>query len=380
VESFARSKIQPLAGKIDAENRFPNYLWRELGTAGYLGITAPRDYGGSELKFSDHCIAVEEISRQSGSIGLSYAVHSHLVVNQLVRKGSEVQRKRFLPKLISGESVGCIAISEVCAGSDVVSMKTVATRRSPSSFILNGSKMWITNGPDADIMIVYAKTDPGAGARGISAFIVDAKNSSGSIIRGPHLDKMGMRGSNTCELTFKDVEVPAENLIGEVNKGVYVLMAGLDLERLIMASAPVGMMKACLNDVVLPYVHQREQFGQRIGEFQLMQAKIADMYTRLRCSESFLRNLSRAADDTSTVIDKKDAASLIHVCSQNAIWVAMESIQALGGLGYTRDVPVERILRDAKMYEIGGGTTEIRKMLIGRDFNEQFLGKKKASK
>ena len=365
--------VAPLAEKTDRENAFPNELWREMGKMGYLGITAEEKYGGLGLKYTEHCIVMEEISRASGSIGLSYGAHSNLAVNQLTRNGSESQKRKYLPKLISGEHVGALAMSEPGSGSDVVSMKLKAEKKAnSSSYVLNGNKMWITNGPDADTLIVYAKTDMSAGPKGITAFIVEKGMPGFSTAQ--KLDKLGMRGSNTCELVFQNVEVPAENVLGEVNRGVYVLMSGLDFERLVLSAGPVGIMRSCL-DVVLPYVHTREQFGQKIGEFQLIQAKMADMYTSMRASQALMYSIADEADQGRC--DRKDCAAVILHNAEAATRVALDAIQCLGGVGYTSDYPVGRMLRDAKLYEIGAGTSEIRRMLIGREFNQQFLNKKK---
>lgn len=338
---------------------------------GFLGVTAPEEYGGLGLGYTDHCIIMEEISRCSASIGLSYSVQSNLCINQIVRNANEAQKKKYLPSLISGDKVGALAMSEPGSGSDVVSMKLRAEKRG-NKYILNGNKMWITNGPDADTLVVYAKTEPAKGPHGITAFIIEKTFPGFSTSQ--KLDKLGMRGSNTCELVFQDCEVPEENVLGEVNKGVYVLMSGLDYERLVLSSGPVGIMKACL-DVTLPYVHEREQFGQKIGEFQLIQGKIADMYARYRACQSFLYSAADECDRGNT--SRKDCAAVILYCAENATQVALDAIQCLGGNGYINDYPTGRLLRDAKLYEIGAGTSEIRRMLIGREFNQEFLGKKK---
>jgi isovaleryl-CoA dehydrogenase len=360
-----------LAEKTDKENSFPNHLWKEMGKMGYLGVTAPEEYGGLGLKYTEHCIVMEEISRQSASIALSYGAHSNLCVNQITRNGNEAQKKKYLPKLISGEHIGALAMSEPGSGSDVVSMKLRAEKRG-AKYILNGNKMWITNGPDADTLVVYAKTDISAGPKGITAFLVEKGMPGFSTAQ--KLDKLGMRGSNTCELVFQNCEVPEENVLGQEGRGVYVLMSGLDYERLVLSAGPVGIMQGCL-DVVLPYVHTREQFGQKIGEFQLLQAKMADMYATFRASQSFMYSV--AADADAGNCDRKDCAAVILYCAEAATKVALDSIQCLGGVGYTTDYPVGRMLRDAKLYEIGAGTSEIRRMLIGREFNNMFLGKKK---
>jgi isovaleryl-CoA dehydrogenase len=371
VQEWAKEVVGPLAEKTDKENAFPNELWREMGKMGFLGVTAEEKYGGLGLKYTEHCIIMEEISRQSGSIALSYGAHSNLCVNQITRNGTEAQKAKYLPKLITGEHVGALAMSEPGSGSDVVSMKLKAEKRG-SKYILNGNKMWITNGPDADTLVVYAKTDMAAGPKGITAFLIEKGMPGFSTAQ--KLDKLGMRGSNTCELVFQNVEVPAENVLGQEGRGVYVLMSGLDFERLVLSAGPVGLMQGCL-DVVLPYVHTREQFGQKIGEFQLIQAKMADMYTTFRASQSFMYSV--AADADAGKCDRKDCASVILYCAEAATKVALDAIQCLGGVGYTTDYPVGRILRDAKLYEIGAGTSEIRRMLIGREFNNQFIGKKK---
>lgn len=342
-----------------------------MGSMGFLGVTAPEEYGGLGLKYSEHCIIMEEISRCSASIGLSYSVQSNLCINQIVRNANEKQKKKYLPSLIAGEKVGALAMSEPGSGSDVVSMKLRAEKKG-DKYILNGNKMWITNGPDADTLVVYAKTDMSKGPHGITAFIIE-KDFPG-FSTSQKLDKLGMRGSNTCELVFRDCEVPEENVLGEVNKGVYVLMSGLDYERLVLSAGPVGIMRACL-DVALPYVHEREQFGKKIGEFQLIQAKIADMYARYRACQSFVYSVAEECDKGNT--SRKDCAAVILYCAENATQVALDAIQCLGGNGYINDYPTGRLLRDAKLYEIGAGTSEIRRMLIGREFNQEYLGKKK---
>ena len=365
VRRFAESRIAPLAADTDRNNAFPMHLWRELGDLGVLGITASEDYGGAGMGYLAHCVAMEEISRASASIGLSYGAHSNLCVNQIKRNGSLEQRAKYLPKLISGEHVGALAMSEPGAGSDVVSMKLTAEKRG-ESYVLNGNKMWITNGPDADVLVVYAKTDPSAGPRGISAFIVEKGFKGFSTAQ--KLDKLGMRGSNTCELVFEDCEVPAENLLGAEGRGVNVLMSGLDYERVVLAGGPLGIMAACL-DVVMPYVHERKQFDQPIGEFQLMQGKLADMYVLFNASRAYVYAVAAACDRGETT--RKDAAGCILYAAENATQMALQAIQALGGNGYINDYPTGRLLRDAKLYEIGAGTSEIRRMLIGRELFQE---------
>ncbi len=365
VRRFAESRIAPLAAETDRNNAFPMHLWRELGDLGVLGITAPEDYGGAGMGYLAHCVAMEEISRASASIGLSYGAHSNLCVNQIKRNGSLEQRAKYLPKLISGEHIGALAMSEPGAGSDVVSMKLTAEKRG-ENYVLNGNKMWITNGPDADVLVVYAKTDPAAGPRGISAFIVEKGFKGFSTAQ--KLDKLGMRGSNTCELVFEDCEVPAENLLGEIGKGVNVLMSGLDYERVVLAGGPLGIMAACL-DAVMPYVHERKQFDQPIGEFQLMQGKLADMYVLFNASRAYVYAVAAACDRGETT--RKDAAGCILYAAENATQMALQAIQALGGNGYINDYPTGRLLRDAKLYEIGAGTSEIRRMLIGRELFQE---------
>ncbi|WP_312467753.1 MULTISPECIES: isovaleryl-CoA dehydrogenase [Brucella] len=365
VRRFAESRIAPLAADTDRNNAFPMHLWRELGDLGVLGITAPEDYGGAGMGYLAHCVAMEEISRASASIGLSYGAHSNLCVNQIKRNGSLEQRAKYLPKLISGEHVGALAMSEPGAGSDVVSMKLTAEKRG-ESYVLNGNKMWITNGPDAEVLVVYAKTDPSAGPRGISAFIVEKGFKGFSTAQ--KLDKLGMRGSNTCELVFEDCEVPAENLLGAEGRGVNVLMSGLDYERVVLAGGPLGIMAACL-DVVMPYVHERKQFDQPIGEFQLMQGKLADMYVQFNASRAYVYAVAAACDRGETT--RKDAAGCILYAAENATQMALQAIQALGGNGYINDYSTGRLLRDAKLYEIGAGTSEIRRMLIGRELFQE---------
>ena len=361
VQRFARDQIAPLADGTDRDNQFPNELWPKLGTLGVLGMTVSEQYGGSDMGYLAHVIAMEEISRASASIGLSYGAHSNLCVNQLYRNGTEAQKARYLPALVSGEDIGALAMSEPNAGSDVVSMKLRADRKG-DRYLLNGSKMWITNGPDANTYIIYAKTDPQGGPRGITAFIVERDRPGFS--RGPKLDKLGMRGSNTCELIFEDVEVPVENILGAEGEGVKVLMSGLDYERVVLAGGPIGIMQACL-DVVVPYVHERKQFDQPIGEFQLIQGKLADMYTELAASRAYLYAVAQACDRGETT--RKDAAGAILYTSERATKMALEAIQILGGNGYINDYPTGRLLRDAKLYEIGAGTQEVRRMLIGRE-------------
>ncbi|WP_032451064.1 isovaleryl-CoA dehydrogenase [Brucella melitensis] len=365
VRRFAESRIAPLAAETDRNNQFPMHLWREFGELGVLGITAPEDYGGAGMGYLAHCIAMEEISRASASIGLSYGAHSNLCVNQITRNGSPEQRAKYLPKLISGEHVGALAMSEPSAGSDVVSMKLAAEKRG-DRYVLNGNKMWITNGPDADVLVVYAKTDLSAGPRGISAFIIEKGFKGFSTAQ--KLDKLGMRGSNTCELVFEDCEVPAENLLGTEGKGVNVLMSGLDYERVVLAGGPLGIMAACL-DVVVPYVHERKQFDQPIGEFQLMQCKLADMYVTFNASRAYVYAMAAACDRGETT--RKDAAGCILYSAENATQMALQAIQSLGGNGYINDYPTGRLLRDAKLYEIGAGTSEIRRMLIGRELFQE---------
>jgi isovaleryl-CoA dehydrogenase len=365
IEAFCEKEIAPRAAEIDKSNEFPMELWKKLGDLGVLGITVEEEYGGAGLGYLEHAIAMEEISRASASVGLSYGAHSNLCVNQIRRNGNAEQKKRYLPKLISGDHVGALAMSEPGAGSDVVSMKLKAEKKG-DRYILNGNKMWITNGPDADVLVVYAKTDPAAGSKGITAFLIEKTFKGFSTAQ--KLDKLGMRGSNTCELVFRDCEVPAENVLGAVGKGVRVLMSGLDYERAVLAAGPLGIMQACM-DVVLPYVHERKQFDQPIGSFQLVQGKLADMYTTLTASKAYVYAVAKACDRGQTT--RKDAAGAILYAAESATKVALDAIQLLGGNGYINDYPTGRLLRDAKLYEIGAGTSEIRRMLIGRELFDE---------
>ena len=361
VANFAADRIAQRAAEIDASNIFPRDLWPQLGELGVLGVTVEEEYGGAGLGYLEHCLAMEEISRASASVGLSYGAHSNLCVNQIRRQGTPEQKGRYLPKLISGEHVGALAMSESGAGSDVVSMRLRAEKRG-DRYILNGTKMWITNGPEADTLVVYAKTDPEAGPRGITAFLVE--KAFAGFTTAQKLDKLGMRGSDTCELVFEDCPVPEENVLGSVGEGVKILMSGLDYERLVLSAGPLGIMQACM-DVVMPYVHEREQFGQAIGEFQLMQGKIADMYTTMNAARSYVYMVALACDRGDTT--RADAAGAILYAAEKATWMALEAVQALGGNGYINEYPTGRLLRDAKLYEIGAGTSEIRRMLIGRE-------------
>lgn len=361
VAQFAAAHIAPLAAEADASNHFPNQLWRQLGEQGLLGMTVEEEYGGSGMGYLAHVVAMEEISRASGGIGLSYGAHSNLCLNQLRKNASEAQKHKYLPKLCSGEHVGALAMSEPGAGSDVVSMKLRADLRG-DHYVLNGNKMWITNGPDADVLIVYAKTDANAGSRGITAFIIEKGMKGFSTAQ--KLDKLGMRSSNTCELVFQDCEVPVENVLGAVGGGVKVLMSGLDYERVVLSGGPLGLMSAAL-DVVLPYVHERKQFGEAIGTFQLIQAKLADMYVGLNACRAYVYAVAKACDQGRTT--RQDAAGAILYSAEKATWAAGEAIQILGGNGYINEYPAGRLWRDAKLYEIGAGTSEIRRMLIGRE-------------
>ena len=365
VMSFASERIAPLAGEIDRDDRFPRDLWPQLGELGLLGITVEEDDGGTGMGYLEHCVAMEEISRASASVGLSYGAHSNLCVNQIRRNGSDDQKRRYLPKLISGAHVGALAMSEPGAGSDVVGMNTRAVKTG-DRYVLNGSKMWITNGPEADLLVVYAKTDPEADSRGITAFLIEKGFPGFSTAQ--KLDKLGMRGSPTCELIFEDCEVPEENVLGALNKGVKVLMSGLDYERVVLAAGPLGIMQACMDQVV-PYLHERKQFGQPIGDFQLMQGKLADMYTTMNAAKAYVYMVAKACDRGETT--RKDAAGAILYAAEKATWMALEAIQAMGGMGYINDTATGRLLRDAKLYEIGAGTSEIRRWLIGRELFEE---------
>jgi isovaleryl-CoA dehydrogenase len=365
VASFASDAIAPRADEIDRSNEFPRDLWPRLGELGLLGITVEEEFGGAGMGYLEHCVAMEEISRASASGGLSYGAHSNLCVNQIRRNGTAEQKQRYLPKLVSGEHVGAMAMSEPGAGSDVVGMKTRAVKKG-DRYVLNGNKMWITNGPDAETLVVYAKTDPKAGPRGITAFLIEKGMKGFSTAQ--KLDKLGMRGSNTCELVFADCEVPVENVLGEVGKGVNVLMSGLDYERLVLAAGPLGIMQSCM-DIAIPYVHERKQFGQSIGTFQMIQGKLADMYTTLNVARSYVYTVARACDRGETT--RKDAAGAILYASERATWMSLEAIQILGGNGYINDYATGRLLRDAKLYEIGAGTSEIRRWLIGRELFEE---------
>jgi len=361
VRAFAQQEIAPRAAQIDASDQFPMDLWRKMGDLGVLGITVPEAYGGADMGYVAHMVAMEEISRASASVGLSYGAHSNLCVNQIKRNGSEAQRQKYLPKLISGEHVGALAMSEPGAGSDVISMKLKAEDKG-GYYLLNGSKFWITNGPDADILVVYAKTEPELGARGVTAFLVEKGMKGFSVAQ--KLDKLGMRGSHTGELVFQDVEVPADNILGTLNGGAKVLMSGLDYERAVLAAGPVGIMQSVMDNIV-PYIHDRKQFGQSIGEFQLMQGKLADMYVTANAARAYVYTVAQAADRGET--SRKDAAGCILYSAEAATQMALQAIQALGGNGYINEYATGRLLRDAKLYEIGAGTSEIRRMLIGRE-------------
>ena len=366
VHAFAQSEIAPRAAEIDRSDRFPMDLWRKMGDIGVLGITVPEEYGGANMGYLAHMLAMEEISRASASVGLSYGAHSNLCVNQIKRNGSEAQKKKYLPKLISGEHVGALAMSEAGAGSDVISMKLKAEDKG-GYYLLNGNKFWITNGPDADTLVVYAKTEPELGARGVTAFLIEKGMKGFSIAQ--KLDKLGMRGSHTGELVFQDVEVPAENVLGALNGGAKVLMSGLDYERAVLAAGPIGIMQAVLDNVI-PYIHDRKQFGQSIGEFQLIQGKVADMYTILQAARAYCYTVGKNLDELGSEHVRqvrKDCASVILYCAEKATWMAGEGIQVFGGNGYINEYPLGRLWRDAKLYEIGAGTSEIRRMLIGRE-------------
>ncbi len=365
VYKFAQNEIAPLAKKVDENNEFPNILWEKFGELGLLGITADEDYGGTGLNYLSHCIVMEEISRASASIGLSYGAFSNLCVNQINRNGNHEQKNKYLPDLCSGKKIGALAMSEPNSGSDVVSMSLHAEKQGNKTYLLNGTKMWITNGPDADVLIIYAKTDPSAGSKGITAFIVE-KNMVGFSV-GKKIDKLGMRGSNTSELIFDNCEVPEDNILGNPGDGASILMSGLDFERVVLAAGPLGIMASAL-DIVIPYTQERKQFGKSIGQFQLIQGKIADMYTTLNACRSYVYAVASACDRGETT--RKDAAGCILYAAEKATSITLDAIQILGGNGYTKDYPVERLLRDAKLYEIGAGTSEIRRMLIGREISE----------
>ena len=365
VYKFAQNEIAPLAKNVDENNEFPNFLWEKFGELGLLGITADEDYGGTGLNYLSHCIVMEEISRASASIGLSYGAFSNLCVNQINRNGNREQKNKYLPELCSGKKIGALAMSEPNSGSDVVSMSLHAEKQGNKTYLLNGTKMWITNGPDADVLIIYAKTDPSAGSKGITAFIVE-KNMVGFSV-GKKIDKLGMRGSNTSELIFDNCEVPEDNILGNPGDGASILMSGLDFERVVLAAGPLGIMASAL-DIVVPYTQERKQFGKSIGQFQLIQGKIADMYTTLNACRSYVYAVASACDRGETT--RKDAAGCILYAAEKATSITLDAIQILGGNGYTKDYPVERLLRDAKLYEIGAGTSEIRRMLIGREISE----------
>ena len=365
VYKFAQNEIAPLAKKVDENNEFPNFLWEKFGELGLLGITADENYGGTGLNYLSHCIVMEEISRASASIGLSYGAFSNLCVNQINRNGNHEQKNKYLPELCSGKKIGALAMSEPNSGSDVVSMSLHAEKQGNKTYLLNGTKMWITNGPDADVLIIYAKTDPSAGSKGITAFIVE-KNMVGFSV-GKKIDKLGMRGSNTSELIFDNCEVPEDNILGNPGDGASILMSGLDFERVVLAAGPLGIMASAL-DIVIPYTQERKQFGKSIGQFQLIQGKIADMYTTLNACRSYVYAVASACDRGETT--RKDAAGCILYAAEKATSITLDAIQILGGNGYTKDYPVERLLRDAKLYEIGAGTSEIRRMLIGREISE----------
>ena len=367
VQSFAADQVAPRAAEIDSSDEFPRDLWPKMGALGLHGLTVEEEYGGSGMGYTEHVVAVEEISRASGSVGLSYGAHSNLCINQIRRNGSENQKRRYLPKLISGEHVGSLALSESNAGSDVVSM-TLRAEKKGDRYVLNGTKFWITNAPEADVLLVYAKTDPEAKQHGITAFIIE-KGFKGFRV-AQKLDKLGMRGSSTGELVFEDCEVPEENVVSDVGAGVRVLMSGLDYERLVLSGGPLGIMQSCM-DVVIPYVHEREQFGEPIGKFQLMQGKLADMYTTMNACKAYAYAVAKACDRQDTT--RKDAAGVLLYTAEKATWMALEAIQSLGGMGYINESPTGRLLRDAKLYEIGAGTSEIRRMLIGRELFQETL-------
>jgi len=365
IYKFAQNEIAPLAKNVDENNEFPNFLWEKFGELGLLGITADENYGGTGLNYLSHCIVMEEISRASASVGLSYGAFSNLCVNQINRNGNHEQKNKYLPELCSGKKIGALAMSEPNSGSDVVSMSLHAEKQGNKTYLLNGTKMWITNGPDADVLIIYAKTDPSAGSKGITAFIVE-KNMVGFSV-GKKIDKLGMRGSNTSELIFDNCEVPEDNILGNPGDGASILMSGLDFERVVLAAGPLGIMASAL-DIVIPYTQERKQFGKSIGQFQLIQGKIADMYTTLNACRSYVYAVASACDRGETT--RKDAAGCILYAAEKATSITLDAIQILGGNGYTKDYPVERLLRDAKLYEIGAGTSEIRRMLIGREISE----------